>query len=162
MNAATAAIVRRFLAPTSALAALSFAASACDGDLALKNARPRVTWVEVTPLDSGRAALTFWLQDPEGDAVDVAIRWEQGGASGAVSLAPGSPPLSGLPTELGLNTANGQVHRVFWALGEVPAGALELVFQVDDRPYEGDDGDTYRVSGVDPRASVGPVPAVRD
>jgi len=134
---------------------------ACDSDLVLKNGRPRVTWVETTPIDATTTALTLWVKDAEGDAVDVAIRWELGGQSGDLVLAPGSAPLKGLPTELGLNTAEGQVHRVRWNISEVPAGALTLLLTVDDRPYEGDDGDTYRVTGLDPRAEAGPLPALR-
>jgi len=140
---------------------LSTFAIACDGDLALKNGRPSVTWVETTPIDSNTSALTLWVKDAEGEAVDVAIRWEAGSQSGDLVLAPGSAPLTALPTELGLTLEEGQIHRIQWDLTDVPAGALTLVLTVDDRPYEGDDGDTYRVTDLDPRADSGPLPALR-
>jgi hypothetical protein len=141
--------------------ALSTVALGCDGDLVLKNGRPSVTWVETTPIDANTSALTLWVKDAEGDAVDVTARWEVGSQSGDLVLAPGSAPLTALPTELGLTLEEGQIHRVQWDLTGVPAGALTLVLTVDDRPYKGDDGDTFRVTDLDPRADSGPLPALR-
>lgn len=133
---------------------------ACESDLTLENARPAITWVEATPVDSTRAALSLWVKDAEGDAVDVAIRWSAGGEGGDLLLTAGSAPLLGLPTELGLGTAEGQLHRVGWDLTGVPAGALTLTLTVDDDPYEAPAGDTYTVV-LDPRTAAGPVPATR-
>lgn len=136
-------------------------AGACEGGFEVENGRPRVTWVALEALPGERAALTLWLQDPEGDAVDVTASWQLGAEGGAVALAPGSPPLTGLPTQLGLGTVSGQPHRVVWDLGGVPAGAVTLTIRVDDRPHTGDDGDAYRVEGVDPRQGGGPLAATR-
>lgn len=135
-------------------------AVACESDLTLENARPAVTWVEATPVDTTRAALSLWVKDAEGEAVDVAIRWSAGGAGGDLVLAPGSAPLLGLPTELGLGTAEGQLHRVAWDLTGVPAGQVTLTLTVDDDPYEAPVGDTYTVV-LDPRTAMGPVRATR-
>ncbi len=136
-------------------------ASACDGGFDVENGRPRVSWVALESLAGERAALTLWVQDAEGDPVDVTASWQRGSESGAVALAAGSPPLIGLPTQLGLGTVNGQPHRVVWDLGGVPAGAVTLTIRVDDRPHAGDDGDAYRVEGVDPRQGGGPLAATR-
>ena len=144
----------------SALTLLTFVVG-CDGELVLKNGRPSVTWVETTPIDATTSALTLWVKDAEGEAVDVAIRWELGSQSGDIVLAPASPPLTGLPTELGLTLDEGQIHRIQWDLRDVPTGALTLVLTVDDRPYKGNDGDTFRVTDLDPRADSGPLPALR-
>lgn len=133
---------------------------ACESDLTLENARPALTWVEATPLDIASASLSLWVKDAEGEAVDVAIRWSAGGAGGDLVLAPGSAPLLGLPTELGLNTAEGQLHRVTWDLTGVPSGELTLTLTVDDDPYESPAGDTFTVV-LDPRTGTGPVPATR-
>ena len=65
-----------------------------------------------------------------------------------------------MPTELGLNTSQGQLHRVTWDISDVPQGSLTLTFTVDDRPYEGPAGDTYTVT-LDPRTATGPLPATR-
>lgn len=135
-------------------------AVACESDLTLENARPAVTWVEATPIDTGRSALSLWVKDAEGEAVDVEITWAAGGQGAELVLAPGSAPLFGLPTELGLNTAEGQLHRVTWDLTGVPSGALTLTLTVDDDPYEAPAGDTYTVT-LDPRAATGPVAATR-
>jgi hypothetical protein len=137
------------------------AVAGCDGGFEVENGRPRVTWVALEALGAERSALTLWLQDPEGDAVDVAARWSLGAQSGALTLAPGSAPLAGLPTQLGIGTVNGQSHRVIWDLAGVPAGALTLVLTVDDRPHAGDAGDSYRIEGIDPRESGGPFAATR-
>ncbi len=141
--------------------ALASLASACDSSFSVENGRPRVAWVAVETVDDSQAALTIWLQDPEGDAVDATITWTVGGESGPLVLAPGSPPLSGLPTQLGLNDDDGQPHRVIWDLAGVPAGAAVFAITVDDRPHAGDDGDTYRTEGLDPRVGGGPVGAAR-
>jgi hypothetical protein len=130
----------------------------CDGGVVLENGRPRITFVASAPVD-GRASLTLWVADPEGDAVDVTLAWSQGTQSGPVVLAPASPPRLGLPTELGLNDDAGQPHRLLWLLDEVPEGPLELELTVDDRPHAGDAGDSYRVTGLDPRAQVAPIAA---
>ena len=132
--------------------------SGCGDGVALKNGRPRVTWVAVEALASERAALTMWVQDPEGDAVDVGLGWGAGNAGGEVALAPGSAPLLGLPTQAGLNDEHGTPHRVTWDLTGVPAGQVELSIDVDDRPFDDDPGDTYRVT-LDPRTTSGPLTA---
>jgi len=143
------------------VAAIAGVFGACDSGYNIQNGRPRVTWVAVEAIDDGHAAVTLWLQDPEGDAVDTTITWSVGGQSGAFVPAAGSAPLSGLPTQLGLNDDDGQPHRVIWDLAGVPAGAASLTIVVDDRPHAGDDGDTYRVDGLDPRVGGGPIAAVR-
>lgn len=143
-----------------ALAALAAFGLACDDGPDLSNRAPVVTQVALEALDEGRAALTLWVKDAEGDAVDVAITWSAGGQSGALVLAPGSAPLVGVPTELALGEALGQAHRVLWDLAGVPEGAATFALTVDDRPHSGADGDTYRTSeGIDPRVGGGPVPA---
>lgn len=141
---------------------VSAGAAACDSGLDVQNGRPRVTWAAVEVLDEGRAYLTLWLQDPEGDAVDARVTWSAGGSSGELALAPGSAPLLGLPTQLGIATTSGQAHRVVWDIGAVPAGAATLTIEVDDRPHAGDEGDAYRVEGLDPRVGGGPIAAVPD
>lgn len=138
------------------LGVLALGASACGDGVALKNGPPRVTWVAVEALAGDRAALTLWVQDPEGDAVDVGISWSGGGAGGEIALAPGSAPLLGLPTQAGLNDDEGAPHRVTWDLTGVPEGAIELSIDTDDRPYDDDAGDTWRVT-LDPRTTVGPL-----
>lgn len=151
---------RRVLAVLTALAA---GWVACDDGPDLSNRPPVVTQVALEALDEGRAALTLWVKDVEGDAVDVAITWSAGGQSGPLVLAPGSAPLSGVPTELALGEALGQPHTVLWDLSGVPEGAATFVLTADDRPHAGSDGDTYRTSeGIDPRAGGGPVPAVKE
>ena len=137
-------------------------AGACDGGFVMRNGLPRVTWVALEALDGDRAALTLWLQDADGDAVDVKASWSVGGESGEVTLLPGSAPLVGLPTERGIGSEEGQPHRVIWDLGDVPDGAVTLTFVVDDRPYKGDDGDVYTANGLDPRVGGGPLEAVRE
>jgi hypothetical protein len=134
---------------------------ACENGVTLENGRPRVTWVASDPADD-TAALTFWVADPEGDAVDVTIVWVQGDVETPLVLAPASPPLIGLPTFLGLNDESGQAHRVIWNLDGVPEGSVDLLITVDDRPREGDEGDTYRVEGLEPRATNAPIAAVLD
>lgn len=146
--------------PHAFLAAAPLSLVACESDLTLEDARPAVTWVEATPLDTTRTALSLWVKDAEGEAVDVAIVWSAGGAAGDLVLAPGSAPLLGLPTELGLGTAEGQLHRITWDLTGVPDGALTLTLTVDDDPYEAPAGDTYTVV-LDPRDAAGPVLATR-
>jgi len=158
------AVGRRFVSgASSGVAAVAWFSlvSACDGGFALQNGRPQVTWVAVEPIDDGHAALTIWLRDPEGDAVDARVTWTVSGASEVVALAPGSPPLSGLPTQLGLNDDSGQPHRVIWDLTGVPAGAATFTIAVDDRPHAGDDGDTYRTEPLDPRVGGGPIATTR-
>jgi hypothetical protein len=132
----------------------------CDGDIALENSRPAVTWVEVAPLPGDQCALTFWIKDAEGEAVDVEVIWSAGADGDLIALAPGSAPLWGLPTELGLNTDEGQVHRVIWDLEGVPDGEVSLKLTVDDRPYEAPAGETFTVT-LDPRMALGPVAATR-
>lgn len=152
---------RRFLAALLASVGLP-STVACDGGFALENGLPRVTWVAVEPVAADRAALTLWVKDAEGDAVDVAITWSAGGQSGPLVLAPGSAPLVGLPTQLGLTDDDGQAHRVLWDLTGVPEGAATFALVVDDRPHAGSDGDVYRTDdGLDPRAGGGPVAASR-
>jgi hypothetical protein len=131
----------------------------CDGGFVVENGLPRVTWLAVEPISAERAALTLWVQDPDGDAVDVAITWAAAGATGDLELAPGSPPLLGLPTQLGLGSEDGQAHRVIWNLAGVPDGALTLTLRLDDRPHKGSDGDLYRAQGIDPRVGGGPFAA---
>lgn len=138
----------------------SVALPACTDSYEVKNGRPRVTWAALEAIDEGEAALTLWLQDPDGDAVDVSITWTAGAAGGAFEPSPGSAPLSGLPTQLGLDDPAGQAHRVLWNIAAVPAGPVTLTLVVDDRPHAGDDGDAYRVEGLDPRLGGGPVTAV--
>lgn len=136
---------------------------ACDDGPDLSNRPPVVTQVALEALDEGRAALTLWVKDVEGDAVDVTVTWSAGGQSGSLVLAPGSAPLLGVPTELALGEVLGQPHRVLWDLSGVAEGAATLALTVDDRPHAGSDGDTYRTSeGIDPRVGGGPVAAVRD
>jgi len=135
--------------------------AACDGAFTLENGQPRVTWVALEPLDGERAALTLWVEDAEGDAVDVAISWMVGAETGPLVLARGSAPLLGLPTQLGLNSDGGQPHRVLWDLSGVPQGPAVLLLQVDDRPHAGSAGDVYRTEAIDPRLGGGPVAAVR-
>lgn len=146
--------MRRFAQVLSAFGLFA----ACDGDIVLENARPAVTWVEVAPLDASKTSLMLWVKDAEGEAVDVEIVWSAGAAGDFIALAAGSAPLSGLPTELGLNTEEGQLHQVTWDLEAVPTGEVTLTFTVDDRPYEGAAGDTYQVT-LDPRVATGPVAA---
>ena len=153
-------IVQRFGGVSGWLVAAALV-GACGDEVVVKNGQPRVTWVALEALGEDRAALTLWVQDAEGDAVDVVIRWRVGGEEGPVVLAAGSPPLMGLPTELGIGDDAGQAHRVVWNLGEVPPGNAELTLQVDDRPHQGGDGDTYRVDGLDPRVGGGPAAASR-
>lgn len=136
-------------------------AGACDSGFSVENGRPRVTWVAVDTIDQGQAALTIWVQDPEGDAVDATITWTAGGQSGDLVLAPGSAPLRGLPTQLGLDDEEGQPHRVIWDLDGVPTGAATFAITVDDRPHAGDAGDVYRTEGLDPRLGGGPIGATR-
>lgn len=145
---------------TLPLLSLVPALAACESDLTLENARPAVTWVEATPIDASRTALSLWLKDAEGEAVDVEVIWSAGGQGAELALAPGSAPLLGLPTELGLGTAEGQHHRVTWDLTGVPTGAVTLTFTVDDDPYEAPAGDTYTVI-LDPRSATGPLAASR-
>ena len=83
-------------------AAISLAMLGCSDTIDLDNGRPRVTWVAIEAIDADQAALTLWVQDVEGDAVDIDARWTSGGESGPVVLRPGSAPLSGLPTQLNL------------------------------------------------------------
>ncbi|MND01452.1 hypothetical protein D3C83_204500 [compost metagenome] len=55
---------------------------------------------------------------------------------------------------------SGQPHRVLWDLAGVPDGPLVLTIQADDRPHAGGAGDTFRVEGLDPRVTGGPVAAL--
>ncbi len=148
---------RRWLVVTAATSSM---AVACDGGFDVENGRPRVTWVAVEPLDDDSAALTLWVKDAEGEAVDATITWSANGQSGALVLVPGSAPLSGLPTVRGLDD-DGQASRVTWDLSGVPAGAVTLSITVDDRPFTGDAGDLYVSEPIDPRVGGGPVALTR-
>lgn len=151
------------------IALLGLAVTGCDSEIALKNARPRVTWVAVERVPDGDpscpfrscARLTMWLADVEGDAVDVEARWTGGGASGDVALAPGSYPLTGLMTRTAIADDNGVPHMVLWDLADVPAGEVALELTVDDRPYDDARGDTYTTPAIDPDVGASPVQAQR-
>lgn len=147
----------RWVMGTAATASMVLA---CDSGFDVENGRPRVTWVAVEPLDDGSAALTLWVKDAEGDAVDARITWSGNGQSGELVLAPGSAPLSGLPTLRGLDD-DGQPSRVTWDLDGVPAGTVTLSITVDDRPFKGDAGDIYVSEPIDPRVGGGPVTLTR-
>jgi len=144
---------------------LALANAGCDDELALRNGRPRVTWVALERVPDGDpvcpfrscSRVTLWVADIEGDAVDVAARWTAGATSGELTLAPGSYPLSGLMTRTEIANANGVPHMVLWDLAGVPAGTVTLELTVDDRPYDGAAGDTYTTPQVDPQLDVSPV-----
>ncbi len=148
---------RRWLVVTAATASMVVA---CDSGFDVENGRPRVTWIAVEPFDDDGAALTLWVKDAEGDAVDARITWSGNGSSGELALMAGSPPLSGLPTLRGLE-ADGQPSRVTWDLSGVPAGTVTLSITVDDRPFTGDAGDTYVSEPIDPRVGGGPIQLTR-
>lgn len=146
--------------------AATASASACTNTIALDNARPRVTWVAIEgPSDAGLggdvARVTMWIADVEGNAVDVTARWTAGGESGTVVLAPGSYPLSGLPTIMAIDDPTGQPHPFDWDLTAVPDGAVTLELEVDDTPHDGKGGDVYKATAIDPRAGTSPVTLTR-
>lgn len=149
------------LGHVAALAGLTLGAVGCDDAIDLTNARPRVVQVAVAPAVGDTTTLTLWVADAEGEPVDVDLTWSAGGSTGEVLLAPGSAPLLGLPTELGLNASLGQEHAITWDLSGVPSGAVTLILNVDDRPFDDTDGDSYRVDGLDPRAGSAPIAAIK-
>ncbi len=142
-----------------ALVGLTFSAGlgGCSTDLKIDNARPRVTWVAVEAAEPGTAALTLWVQDLEGDSVDLQANWlAADGTRGEVELAPTSYGFIGVVTRDDFGDPHGAEHRVFWDLARVPAGTVTLEFEVDDRPFDSDPGDTYTSDAFDPRAGMLP------
>lgn len=158
---------RRLPAFVTALGAIALIG--CDSEIALKNARPRITWVAVERVPDGDAScpfrscarLTLWVADVEGDAVDVEARWTAGSDSGEVALAPGSYPLTGLMTRTAIGDVNGVPHMVLWDLADVPTGEVALELTTDDRPYDGARGDSYTTPSFDAHGDVSPVAAQR-
>ncbi|MCA9517930.1 MAG: hypothetical protein KC635_23480 [Myxococcales bacterium] len=144
------------------LAAAGLLASACSSATEVENAAPRVTWVAVTPQDGvDRAVITVWLQDLEGDAVDLAIDWvDASGAATPIALAFGSYGLSGLPTRDALFDPNGQPSQLLWdTSGLSGSGRLRLV--PDDLPYERTGlGDTVETPSFDVGAGLPEATAV--
>lgn len=155
MNTVTL-VCRRF---SRVLLGLTLAAwlGACSADLKIDNARPRVTWVAVEEAEPGTAALTLWVQDLEGDSVDLQANWlAADGTRGEVELAPTSYGFIGVVTRDAFGDPHGAEHRVFWDLARVPAGTVTLELEVDDRPFDSDPGDTYTTDAFDPRAGMLP------
>lgn len=147
------------------LVAAATLVGACTDAVSLRNARPRITWLAIDPVaagdprcpDSVCAAVTFWVADAEGEAVDVTAEWVAGGDRGALALAPGSHPLSAVPTRIGQADIRGVPHTIIWMLDEVPTGDVVLELSADDSPHKGDDGDVYATPPLDPAATVAPV-----
>jgi len=120
------------------------------------NASPRATWLHVEA-HGGTAVVTFWVQDPEGDSVDIRAFWvNAAGQDGEVVLMPGDFPLQGRVTRDALLDPNGQEHRLRWDLSDVPEGELQLVFELNDKPMMRPWGDPYISPPFDPRQGLDP------
>lgn len=134
---------------------------ACDESITLENAAPRLTWVVVIPDElRATATLSFWVSDSEGDSVDITARWmAAGGASGDVRQAMPAFPWSGRVTRDALLDPNGQEQRFIWDLQGLPAGELQLAFDVDDDPDDDRPADRWLSPRFDPRVGIDPAGA---
>jgi len=153
-----------FFARASLVASLGLgglASSGCDDTFTLDNARARLTWLTVIPqLDTDTAAVHFWLQDLEGDSVDVTLAWvAPGGATTQLKQVAPAHPLTGTVTRDAIGDLNGQEHRVVWDLSGVPTGQGHLVLTSNSTPTDAAELDTWLSPNFDPRDGL--EPAVR-
>lgn len=133
----------------------------CDDVFTLENSRARMTWLSVIPdAAATTATVHFWVQDLEGDGVDLTFAWTSAGgpATPIVQAAP-KHPLIGTVTRDAIGAPNGQEHRLVWDLSAVPAGPLQLVVTANSTPRDAktDEGaDTWLSPEFDPRAGLTP------
>lgn len=116
-----------------ALTLLALAAGGCAEPLLFDNVVPVVTGLgPVVPDGEGRARVSLWVQDWDGDPVDVALVYEvQGQGEKALVPAPGGHGDVGLSSD---PEWPGREHVFLWDLTDVPAGAqLRLRATPDDR-----------------------------
>ena len=110
----------------------------CDSAVEMRNSAPRVTWIAVQPAVDDVSVMTLWIQDQEGDPVDLEIRWSQGASSANIEVAPGGHGLVGLTTRIGQDDGNGQPHEIRWSTsglqGQEP---VELELRATDRQDAG-------------------------
>lgn len=112
----------------------------CSSVMELDNGAPRVTWVAVSPRGVDRAVITVWLQDLEGDSVDLEIDWiDASGGVTPITPAVGSYGLSGLPTRDALFDPNGQPSQILWDTSGL-SGSGRLRLAPNDAPYAGGAG----------------------
>jgi hypothetical protein len=120
-----------------------FGLAACDSQLEIDNAAPRITWVAVHPPLDGEsiAEVTVWISDMEGDPVNLAIDViREDGSTEELLLEPGGHGLVGLTTQESRFDPNGQPHLLLWDTAGLEGAMLQLGFSPDDN--EGGTGDT--------------------
>ena len=112
-------------------------------ELSIKNSSPRLTWIAVQAPVDGVSVITVWIQDLEGDPVDLEIRWFGEGEEEDLDLVPGSHGIVGLTTLDGRFEPNGQPHELWWDVSSVPTtGELRLHLVPDDRAVTGPEATT--------------------
>jgi len=120
-----------------------FGLAACDSQLEIENAAPRITWVAVQPPLEGEsiAEVTVWIADMEGNPVNLAVDViREDGHTDELVLEPGSHGLIGLTTQEARFDPNGQPHLLLWDTSGLEGTKLQLGFSPDDN--EGGAGDT--------------------
>ena len=124
-------------------AVLACVGTACDSQLEVDNAAPRITWVAVQPpLDGDSVAeVTVWISDLEGDPVNLAVEVVRAdGSSEELVLEPGSHGVVGLTTQEARFDPNGQPHLLLWNIEQLTGTEVQLSLSPDDK--NGGVGDT--------------------
>ncbi len=115
---------------------LAWTAAACDSELEVENAAPRITWVAVQPALEGEsvAEVTVWISDLEGDPVDLVIEViGEDGNSAELVVEPGSHGLIGLTTQESRFDPNGQPHLLLWDTKDLAGSKVQLRLVPDDQ-----------------------------
>lgn len=122
------------------LIALCGPLAACEADIEITNAPPKVTWLAAEPEADGVVELTVWISDFEGDSVDLTVGYVSGEEVVDITLAGkdkggAGHGLSGLTTHEARQDPNGQSHLIRWDVAGVPS-PVTLVFGGTDREAE--------------------------
>ena len=117
------------------LLAIMLGLVACDAELEIANAAPRVTWVAVQPPIDGEAfaEITVWVADVEGDPVDLTLEVVADGKISPLILQPSGHGLMGLTTQDARFDSNGQPHLLVWDVTGLSDAEVQLRFQPDDQ-----------------------------
>jgi len=122
---------------------LAWTVSACDAELEIENAAPRITWIAVQPALAGEsvAEVTVWISDLEGDPVNLAVDIvRDDGSLEELALEAGGHGLVGLTTQESRFDPNGQPHLLLWDTKDLVGSKVQLRLAPDDK--NGGVGDT--------------------